>query len=580
LNFQVLDSLSINSQDKDEFTPLHYAILSEHIECVNYLINFLKYNNISLETKNSYGYSPLHFAISVCKDVRIPTLLIRSGCKLNSENLEGETPIFDATRNSNKDMLKLLVQYGASTTIRNPSNQLALDFSTDLEISDILMGKIKLPSFVLLPTQEKKKQIVPQKATPQEEMEKLAKQFEYFVNLVRQWRPDANSIPESFSPYEPFNDSYSDQGLGNSSEHKTEKSEIKSEKNEKNEKSEIKTESKVDAKPAIIKKRNYFKAISNGRKKKFKAPLPVEKPVQDEFSFPIKIKDGQEFGNISLPNNMKLTQVRNLLKDNQKIPTNFNFFFPLMDSAVESHQENSMDVSNLGKEIILVISTIAPKTPQSPVSRVNLGEKEIILNPSLPKIKQTPEVQSTIFWKQHFKTSSTVSVQELIQKLIETYHTFENDSMEMKTIRNGTYSFFQSVEKLKNSPPTAQDLGAFLYLFGPIEKWQFHVYETYKNEYFLGFCTKERALEILPKKPGSFLVRFSSTKYDKGFFALNVYKKGSQEDNENYIIPYDVEKEQFTFRKNPYPTINALITNKEYSHILKFPYSKTEQIEQ
>ena len=83
--------LPINSQDKDGYSALYWAVFNNNTYVVNKLIS----KNADVNVRNSYYWTPLHAA----------------------------------AHNSNADMMKLLLEHGAEISIRNNKGDTALDIA-------------------------------------------------------------------------------------------------------------------------------------------------------------------------------------------------------------------------------------------------------------------------------------------------------------------------------------------------------------------------------------------------------------------------------------------------------------------
>ena len=96
--------LPINSQDKDGYSALYWAVFNNNTYVVNKLIS----KNADVNVRNSYYWTPLHAA----------------------------------AHNSNTDMMKLLLEHGAEISIKNNKGDTALDiartFLREEEIEQLL----------------------------------------------------------------------------------------------------------------------------------------------------------------------------------------------------------------------------------------------------------------------------------------------------------------------------------------------------------------------------------------------------------------------------------------------------------
>jgi len=73
------------------------------------------------------------------KNIDVVNYLISLGADYNNRNTIGETPLHGACRHGNLELVKLLVNSGADTTITNDSNRIAFTYlPNDITSEDIL----------------------------------------------------------------------------------------------------------------------------------------------------------------------------------------------------------------------------------------------------------------------------------------------------------------------------------------------------------------------------------------------------------------------------------------------------------
>ena len=98
---------------------------------------YIKIAEILLEhgadiNKKSNGIAPLHFAANVPNNEK-PILLkylLEKGADVNIRDFQGSTPLFVANFADNKEVIDLLIKFGADTAIRNDKGILYKDFKT------------------------------------------------------------------------------------------------------------------------------------------------------------------------------------------------------------------------------------------------------------------------------------------------------------------------------------------------------------------------------------------------------------------------------------------------------------------
>ena len=139
------DSIHINSLinkeiNKDE-SLLFQKIYEQNIREVKEILKSGKNPNIT----NIDGITPLHIAINK-KNERIIEYLLKYNANPNSKTIiDGQTPVHLAIKNnSNKKILKLLIEYGGSFNIKDNYNKTAFDYISDMEVFNNIKKLINL----------------------------------------------------------------------------------------------------------------------------------------------------------------------------------------------------------------------------------------------------------------------------------------------------------------------------------------------------------------------------------------------------------------------------------------------------
>ena len=92
---------------------------------VPYLMDMLKLlveNGADINKKDTArGRTALHHAVEIPAELTVEPIhyLIQKGANINSPAFDGNTPLFIAEAANNKEAVKLLIEAGANTTIKN-----------------------------------------------------------------------------------------------------------------------------------------------------------------------------------------------------------------------------------------------------------------------------------------------------------------------------------------------------------------------------------------------------------------------------------------------------------------------------
>ena len=106
-NKELLDRLmknnaEINSPDFDGDTPLHFAVMNNNFEAVEYLLE----NGANTNVKNKDGITPLHIAVKE-KNYDITAKLLSSGADRNTKDIEGISALDLVKASNDVDLFKL-----------------------------------------------------------------------------------------------------------------------------------------------------------------------------------------------------------------------------------------------------------------------------------------------------------------------------------------------------------------------------------------------------------------------------------------------------------------------------------------
>jgi ankyrin repeat protein len=123
-----------NSCDIENFyTPLHYAIKSEHEEIALYLLSC---NNVRLDLFDSKGHSVLHAAVEQEMAKTVEIILQKTNSQKDAFGVNGRTrslitPLHVAAMKGNKEIATLLVTHKARSNLRDLSGKTPLDYARE-----------------------------------------------------------------------------------------------------------------------------------------------------------------------------------------------------------------------------------------------------------------------------------------------------------------------------------------------------------------------------------------------------------------------------------------------------------------
>ncbi|MGD8786095.1 MAG: ankyrin repeat domain-containing protein [Phycisphaerales bacterium] len=112
------DPNQINVQDAMDYTPLHLASGKGHTEIVEFLLN----HGADTELETCTGHTPLMFAARYARDGKYETIktLLGHGAKVDhKKDGDGSTALHYAAMYSGKEVMNLLISYGADVNARD-----------------------------------------------------------------------------------------------------------------------------------------------------------------------------------------------------------------------------------------------------------------------------------------------------------------------------------------------------------------------------------------------------------------------------------------------------------------------------
>ncbi|KAN0007027.1 hypothetical protein ACTFIU_005221 [Dictyostelium citrinum] len=123
----------LDTKDREKKTPLHFSTLMGKVKSVNVLLE----KGANPEVVDIFGALPLHYAVTCVTGRKIAKQLIAKGCKVNSPDNVGQTPMFYASKSGHPKNVTSLLRLGGSATVKDYQNRTPLHFSLDIANSTI-----------------------------------------------------------------------------------------------------------------------------------------------------------------------------------------------------------------------------------------------------------------------------------------------------------------------------------------------------------------------------------------------------------------------------------------------------------
>ncbi|KAI8716010.1 hypothetical protein NCS52_01110300 [Fusarium sp. LHS14.1] len=146
---------AVDACDKYGRTPLHYVSTKPHAAAI---ARVLLEAGSPVDAPDCQNLTPLHTLVwrakeekaTVANEIRLITLmehLLDNGAEVNTRDVFGDSPLHDAVRKANKDMMKLLLENGADSECRNFDGKTPQDLVQDLRdlpdsISKAMLDKL------------------------------------------------------------------------------------------------------------------------------------------------------------------------------------------------------------------------------------------------------------------------------------------------------------------------------------------------------------------------------------------------------------------------------------------------------
>lgn len=339
VNYLIQICGEINEPDVSSFTPFHYAVIHNHLPLVEFFSKYFSECGISLDVVDLHGYTPLHWAVGLNRYDMVK-ILIECGANVNFTDNYQETPLFHAVKNDKEAIVKLLLQFKARCDIWNVDNMLPIHFIKSENIRNLLLIGTRIN------TPKTRNTVI----------------FNPDLNL-------SNSVSCSSSPQE-FNSSYTSFEELIELKKKNHQLLLQLEQLTKqiaqlqfSQKSPIETSTLSSLMELEKVKSPHPISVSppSSKVEIISPKLEMKKPTstsESEFlNYKIFTKNGDCLAVIPFKKNTKLSEVREQLKKDKRIPSTYYFWFEAMDSRIEEHQEKQLKIEKVEQIILDVIIT-------------------------------------------------------------------------------------------------------------------------------------------------------------------------------------------------------------------------------
>ena len=128
----------VNLKDPNGYTPLHYAISSNRIEMVKYLLS----KKADINARTRHNYTPLHFAV-MNRSEAIFKLVMAQKPNIDLKDNGGNTPLVMAMQYGNKKAFDRLIESGADYKVANRQQQTLLHLACMYGRADLAETLVK-----------------------------------------------------------------------------------------------------------------------------------------------------------------------------------------------------------------------------------------------------------------------------------------------------------------------------------------------------------------------------------------------------------------------------------------------------
>ncbi|HSW70094.1 MAG TPA: ankyrin repeat domain-containing protein [Gammaproteobacteria bacterium] len=129
----LFDVSNISKKSEENLTPIELAWKSGHWNCVIAIARLKKAD----DADNKAIYSKILFDAVRDNHINTARTLLQAGAPLPPASVNGNSPLHFAARHGNKDMIALLLSFGASTTAKNHAKQTPTQLAASLDLADV-----------------------------------------------------------------------------------------------------------------------------------------------------------------------------------------------------------------------------------------------------------------------------------------------------------------------------------------------------------------------------------------------------------------------------------------------------------
>ena len=127
------DPAMADAQDRIGNTPLHYAVAARDRERVFLLLKYKADVNLA----NRQGTTPLHLTM----DSEVAARFLEVGADPNQPDSLANTPLHSAVKRRLKDIVRIMIEKKADTSLANAGGKTPLNLAKDREMKNILLGR-------------------------------------------------------------------------------------------------------------------------------------------------------------------------------------------------------------------------------------------------------------------------------------------------------------------------------------------------------------------------------------------------------------------------------------------------------